>query len=118
MLKSDGGVFTTITMSDEKFQWQYPNIWGPCQYIAYKALQRYDYLTESDWIKEKYKQLVEKNFLKHGKLFEKYNGVTCSIDAASEYDTPEMLGWTADVYMFFITIKTGYEKSRRSSEMK
>ena len=38
-------------------------------------------------------------FAAHGKLFEKYNGLTGDIDAVSEYGTPEMLGWTAGVYM-------------------
>ena len=84
---------------DEKYQWAYPNVWAPCQYVAAKALERYGCAGDAKRIAEKYCKLIERNFEKHGKLFEKYNGVTGGIDAVSEYGTPEMLGWTAGVYM-------------------
>lgn len=77
----------------------YPNLWAPCQYIAVKALEYYGYSDEAKRIARKYAKLIECNFEIHGKMFEKYNGLTGGIDAVSEYGTPEMLGWTAGVYM-------------------
>ena len=98
MLESDWGIFTT-EKTDKKYQWAHPNIWAPCQYVAVEGLRRYGFDTEAERIAEKYVALIEKNFAAHGKLFEKYNGLTGDIDAISEYGTPEMLGWTAGVYM-------------------
>lgn len=98
VLEGKFGIFTTEYVT-EKYQWAYPNLWAPCQYIVVKALERYGYTNEAKRVAEKYVKLIERNFAEHGKLFEKYNGLTGGIDAMSEYGTPEMLGWTAGVYM-------------------
>lgn len=98
VLKGEFGVFTTEKLTD-KYQWAYPNLWAPCQYIAVKALENYGYIEEAKRVAGKYAKLIERNFQSHGKLFEKYNGLTGGIDAVSEYGTPEMLGWTAGVYL-------------------
>ena len=99
-LEGDWGIFTTAK-TDKNYQWAYPNVWAPCQYVAVEGLRRYGLETEAERVAQKYVALIEKNFAAHGKLFEKYNGVTGGIDAASEYGTPEMLGWTAGVYTAF-----------------
>ncbi len=101
ILENDYGVFTT-EKTGKKYQWAHPNIWAPCQYLAVEGLRRYGYEKEAERIAKKYTTLIEKNFDAHGKLFEKYNGLTGDIDAISEYGTPEMLGWTAGVYMRFL----------------
>ena len=98
VLEGDFGIFTTQKVA-EKYQWAYPNLWAPCQYIAVAALQNYGFADDAERIAQKYTALIERNFALHGKLFEKYNGLTGDIDAVSEYGTPEMLGWTAGVYM-------------------
>lgn len=98
VLKGEFGIFTTEKVTD-KYQWAYPNLWAPCQYIAVKALENYGYSIEAKCVAGKYTKMIECNFESHGKLFEKYNGLTGGIDAVSEYGTPEMLGWTAGVYM-------------------
>ena len=101
ILECDWGIYTS-QKTEENFQWAYPNIWAPCQYIAAEGLRRYGYEKESKRILQKYTALIEKNFAEQGKLFEKYNGRSGNIDAVSEYGTPEMLGWTAGVYLAFI----------------
>lgn len=97
-LESDWGIFTTAK-TDKKYQWAHPNVWAPCQYIAVEGLRRYGFEKKSKRIAQKYVALIKKNFAAHGKLFEKYNGLTGDTNAVSEYGTPEMLGWTAGVYM-------------------
>lgn len=97
VLESDRGIFTA-EKTDKKYQWAYPNIWAPCQFIAIGALERYGREADAKRVASKYAELIEENFAAHGKLFEKYNGLTGGIDAVSEYGTPEMLGWTAGVY--------------------
>ena len=100
VLEGKFGIFTAEYVT-EKYQWAYPNLWAPCQYIAVKALEHYGYSDEAKRVAGKYVKLIEHNFETHGKLFEKYNGLTGGIDAVSGYGTPEMLGWTAGVYMAF-----------------
>lgn len=100
LLEGEWGIFATQP-TEKKYQWAFPNIWAPCQYAAVEGLRRNGFEKDAGRIAEKYIALSDKNFAKYGKLFEKYNGVTGGIDAASEYDTPEMLGWTAGVYMHF-----------------
>lgn len=97
VLESNRGIFTA-EKTDKKYQWAYPNIWAPCQFVAIGALERYGCAADAKRIASNYAKLIEDNFAAHGKLFEKYNGVTGDIDAVSEYGTPEMLGWTAGVY--------------------
>lgn len=99
-LECDWGIFTDQKHEQKVlYQWAAPNVWAPCQYVAVEALRRYGYEEESGRIAKKYVALIEKNFIKYSKLYEKYNGASGDIDAASEYGTPEMLGWTAGVYM-------------------
>jgi alpha,alpha-trehalase len=86
--------------SDGNFQWGYKNAWAPLHLIAIVALDNYGYKEEATRIAKKYIDLVDRNFEKTGGLWEKYNAVTGGIDAVSEYGTPEMMGWTAGVYMF------------------
>lgn len=102
-LENAWGIFTTAK-TDKKYQWAYPNIWAPCQYIAVEGLRHYGFIQEAERIAHKYIALLEKNFAAYGKLYEKYNGVTGDIDAASEYGTPEMLGWTAGVYCALLNL--------------
>ena len=97
-LEGEWGIYAT-EKTGKKYQWAYPNVWAPCQYIAAEGLRRCGYEQEAARIEQKYTALIEKNFATYGKLFEKYNGVTGDIDAVSEYGTPEMLGWTAGVYL-------------------
>ncbi len=95
------GVSATIGPS-EGFQWGYPNVWAPIQAYVATGLENYGYIEESERVKAKYLRLVESNFEKTGGLFEKYNGLSGGCDAVSEYGTPQMMGWTAGTYAYFI----------------
>lgn len=97
-LEGEYGLFAT-DRDMGKYQWAYPNVWAPYQLIAILGLDRYGYKEEAKRVAGKYIRLIDMNFERHGKLFEKYNGLTGDIDAVAEYGTPEMLGWSAGVYM-------------------
>ena len=71
------------------------------QYIVVKALENYRYTEHSERIANKYISLVENQFEKTGRLWEKYDAVTGGIGESAEYETPEMMGWTAGVYVYF-----------------
>ncbi|MBQ8849036.1 MAG: alpha,alpha-trehalase [Clostridia bacterium] len=82
-----------------RFQWDSPNVWPCLQWIIYKALKNYGYDTDANRIALKYTQLVDRVEKETGQLWEKYNADTGDCDAACEYQTPPMLGWTAGVYL-------------------
>ena len=82
-------------------QWEYPNVWAPLQYVAYMACRNAGKPDLADEIAKRYKNLLEQNFSKTGKLWEKYNGITGEVVNA-EYNAPPMMGWTAGVYLAFL----------------
>ncbi len=82
------------------YQWGYPNGWPCLQYIAVCGLDRYGYQADAKRIAEKYIALVETVFDKTHKLWEKYNVVEGNINVINEYHMPEMMGWTAGVYLW------------------
>lgn len=82
-----------------RFQWDAPNMWPPMVYFADDALRKTGLQAESRVLRKKFTATVEKTFARYGRLYEKYNTQTGSIGADCEYLTPEMLGWTAGVYL-------------------
>lgn len=98
-LKSKSGVFACEDVNDYSYQWGYPNIWAPHQYFAYIALKNYGFNKEAQEICDGFMCLIEKEFKRTGKIWERYdeNGVAKSL----EYETQPMLGWTAGVYNYF-----------------
>ena len=81
-------------------QWDFPHVWPPLQLIAIKAFLRYGYKDEAIRIAQKYLDVVNINFEKHGRLWEKYNGINGEVSITKEYKTPPMMGWSAAVYLF------------------
>ena len=100
-LEFEYGVSTAPYREDTIFyQWDYPCMWAPTLYFALIALERLG--LHEDWkrIAEKYLRNIENNFQKTGQLWEKYDAVNGGIGQCTEYDTPEMMGWTAGVYVY------------------
>lgn len=87
-----------------ELQWDYPNGWACLQYITAKGLLDYGYREDALRIAEKFINIVERNYLKTGNLWEKYNVVTGEISVTKEYETPPMMGWTAGIYIYFIEL--------------
>ncbi len=81
------------------YQWGYKNGWACLQLIAAEGLEKIGRRQDAFRVAEKYVRLVEEVFEKTGKLWEKYNVLDGNANAVGEYGTPEMLGWTAGVYM-------------------
>ncbi|MBQ4269113.1 MAG: alpha,alpha-trehalase [Clostridia bacterium] len=92
------------------YQWSEPNGWAPLHYVAVAAAYKLGLTETAKRIAEKYLAATDKIFEKTGRLWEKYNAETGDLDVASEYGTPEMLGWTAGVYAAFYHFKeSGYQ---------
>ncbi|MBS1370654.1 MAG: alpha,alpha-trehalase [Lentisphaeria bacterium] len=86
--------------SGRTYQWDYPNGWPPLHFIAIEGLDRYGFTEAASRIARKYVDTVTQNFEKTGALWEKYNVVAGSVDVKSEYETPQMLGWTAGTFVY------------------
>lgn len=82
------------------YQWDYPNLWAPVQFILIEGLKNYGFIRDAVRIAKKYAAAVENTFDESGRLWEKYNALTGGTDVVNEYDMPEMLGWTAGVYLY------------------
>ncbi len=85
-------------------QWDYPHVWPPLQMIAAKALLRYGYEEVARRVAKKYLDVVEMNFERHERLWEKYDGLDGEIAITKEYPTPPMMGWSAATYLFFVKL--------------
>jgi len=81
-------------------QWDAPNAWASCNVLAVKGLDKYGYKSEARRIAEKYVQSIDSIYQNTGNLWEKYNGITGTIDVNSEYEMPPFMGWTAGAYMY------------------
>jgi alpha,alpha-trehalase len=81
------------------YQWGYKNGWACLQLIVVEGLHNCGLQKDAQRIAKKYTSLVEETFQQTGALWEKYNVMEGNKNAVGEYGTPEMLGWTAGVYL-------------------
>lgn len=96
------GISATENTENKIYQWSYPAMWAPLQAIAFDSLVRCGKKNAAKRIAEKYLSVVKTNFEKSGGLWEKYNGLNGEVYDTIEYGTPEMMGWTAGVYLYFV----------------
>ena len=81
------------------FQWATPNGWAPLFYVCVAAAINVGDEESAKRIAKKYIAILDEIFQKTGALYEKYDVVTGKIGIGEEYGTPEMLGWTAGIYL-------------------
>jgi len=84
-----------------EYQWSYPNIWPPTTFMTVFGLDVYGYSKDARRIAKKYLRLVEKSWKETGRIWEKYDVVQGATSTSKEYETPEMLGWSAATYICF-----------------
>ena len=95
------GVSATEKRPDSyNLQWDYPHGWACLQFIVIKGLENYGYSEAGLRIAAKYCRSVEKNFKTTRSLWEKYDTVTGDISVTKEYESPQMMGWSAGVYLY------------------
>ena len=94
---------------DVYYQWDYPCIWPYTTWFSYIALKNVGLDEDAKRIALKYMECVNINFEKTGIIYEKYDGRDGSVAVTNEYETPEMLGWSAGVYKVFAE-ELGFDK--------
>ncbi|MBQ8405293.1 MAG: hypothetical protein IJX09_01455 [Clostridia bacterium] len=91
---------------EEKYlQWDYPSMWPSNVYFAYVGLKRIGMAEDARRVADKYLATVDAVFEKTGSLWEKYDAKNGIVSVTQEYETPEMMGWTAGVYRYLETDK-------------
>lgn len=86
------------------YQWDYPTMWGEFTLFIFDALMNVGLTKEAEITKNKFINVIDSNFEKYHKLFEKYDATNGKISNA-EYQSPDMLGWTAAAYRILSDIK-------------
>jgi alpha,alpha-trehalase len=81
------------------FQWDYPNVWPPLQYITIRALRATGRHDAARRLAGTYLNTTVKGFLQTGALWEKYDAQTGE-PAGGEYAAARMLGWSAGVFVY------------------
>lgn len=102
LLRQKYGLTSTVDFeSENKLQWDFPSVWPPLVYFEYIAFKNLNMQEEADFVAKTYKNNVEYNYEKTGKIWEKYNALTNEVSYSFEYQTPTMLGWSAGIYEYF-----------------
>ncbi len=92
----DGGLVTTLTETDQ--QWDWPNGWAPLQWVAIQGLREYGYHALADRIKINWIDACLYVYKKKAKMVEKYNVVDPHKDSdGGEYTLQDGFGWTNGV---------------------
>lgn len=82
------------------YQWSYPYGWAPGAYMAVRGLDRYGRYADAERIARKYVDSICRIYRRTGTLWEKYNVTDIHKETSAEYQTPEMLGWSAGTYIY------------------
>ena len=95
---SNGGVITTVETTDQ--QWDSPNGWAPLQWVAITGLKKYGHNELAKEIATRWMNLNNRVYENTGKMMEKYNVVSTSLEAGGgEYPAQDGFGWTNGVYL-------------------
>jgi alpha,alpha-trehalase len=96
-----GGLRTSTYRSGD--QWDAPFGWAPLEWIAVEGMRRYGYRAEADRVSMRFLKMVERQYLRHGAVVEKYDVVRMGDEIAAGlrfgYHTNEVgFGWTNAVF--------------------
>ena len=81
------------------YQWSFPNAWPPTTWLAVQGLRNYGFDTDARRLAEKSVSATVSLWKQSGKLWEKMRCTDASMPVDKEYETPEMMGWTAGVFI-------------------
>ena len=95
---SAGGLISTTETTTQ--QWDAPNGWAPLHWIAIQGLAKYGYNQLAKDIATRWMNINEKVYRNTGKMMEKYNVVSTTLEAGGgEYPAQDGFGWTNGVYL-------------------
>lgn len=90
------------------YQWSYPNLWPAFTFYTVFALDKYGYKSDAERIAGKYMSLVVDSFNETGGIWEKYDVIRGAVGHSKEYETPQMMGWSAGSFVCFDELLKSY----------
>lgn len=104
-LEQEYGVAATENFPGiSELQWDYPHGWACLQYVMITGLLRYGYRAKAQRIAQKYCTLVERNYENTSNIWEKYDAVSGEVSVTKEYESPQMMGWCAGIYLYYMRL--------------
>ena len=89
------------------YQWSYPYGWAPGAYMAVRGLNKYGYYKDAIRLAKKYINSICRIYKCTGTLWEKYDVTDIFNNTDAEYETPQMLGWSAGVFLYLVDYLEG-----------
>lgn len=104
-LESNGGIMASGYVTG--MQWDAPFGWAPHQYFAVKALAEYNAIDDARRVASKYVSMINQDFRRTGKIYEKYDMVKRTSDVVDSIKygykiNVEGFGWTNAVYLHLL----------------
>ena len=84
------------------YQWSWPYGWAPGAYMAVRGLENYGYHSDAARLAEKYVGSICRIYSRTGTLWEKYDVTDIFANVDAEYETPQMLGWSAGTWLYLV----------------
>lgn len=84
------------------YQWSWPYGWAPGVYMAVRGLENYGRRADAVRLAEKYVKAICRIYGRTGTLWEKYDVTEIFAEVDAEYETPEMLGWSAGTFVYLV----------------
>lgn len=85
---------------DDYLQWDYPSMWAPLIYFTFNALKNCGLIEDANRVAKKYINTLDSCYQKTNSLWEKYSVIDGGVAYSKEYETPQMMGWTAGTYRY------------------
>ena len=85
-----------------EYQWSYPYGWAPGAYMAVRGLDNYGLRADARRLAGKYVRSICRIYRRTGTLWEKYNVTDIFGNVDAEYQTPQMLGWSAGTLLYLV----------------
>ena len=104
-LESNGGIMASAYVTG--MQWDATFGWAPHQFFAVKALAEYNAVDDARRLSAKFVSMINDDFRRTGKIFEKYDMVKRTSDLVSNIKygykvNVEGFGWTNAVYLHLL----------------
>ena len=108
LLQTEHGILTCARQGHMPltYQWDWPNGWAPLQFFVHQGLLRYGYTEAAEKLRRGWILLLTEHLEKTGRLWEKYNVLTGTLEVSDEYEMPVYLSWTAGSFLHFLDLES------------
>ena len=109
LLQTEHGILTCAKQENMPltYQWNWPNGWAPLQFFVHQGLLRFGYTAQAEQLRRGWILLLVEQLENTGRLWEKYNVLTGTLEVSDEYEMPVYLSWIAGSFLHFLDLENG-----------